>query len=303
MPTPPIPEGRHSNRGAAWAFVKALVIRCAVHEVRGRSAHIAFYFFLAAVPTVLALLGVLSFFDLQDQQEVIRSWSLKGLPPLVGEVLLKETEVLERRTGWPLLFSVAVTVFYCARGIGAVLRGIEVAFEQPTHAIKTRLASFGVSGLGLVGLVMAIMVLVALSWVGLWAEELGMAADTRQVLRLTRWPILVVVYQQYVNMTYQVAGRHVLPRRLASHGSVMATAWWILVTQLFESYVSAVTDLGATYGSLGSVAGLLLYSQLVCTGHLVGAEIEAMVEERRRALDGRPSLAECAAARQPAAAE
>jgi membrane protein len=64
---------------------------------------------------------------------------------------------------------------------------------------------------------------------------------------------------------------------------------FVAVAEGFQVYVTRVTDLGATYGSLGAAIGLLLFLQLTASSVLLGAEIDATLFKRAGGKTTRPA--------------
>ena len=63
-----------------------------------------------------------------------------------------------------------------------------------------------------------------------------------------------------------------------SWGAIAATAAWVLVSMALSVYFGGFTDLNRTYGTLGAVAGLLLWLYFSAFVVLLGAELNAQME-------------------------
>jgi len=95
-------------------------------------------------------------------------------------------------------------------------------------------------------------------------------------------PLAFVVAVAGLNVLYRVApSRHPIYSRWASAGSVVAAAGWILATAGLSIYISRSSNLNATYGTLTGVIVLLLWFFLSGFAVLVGAEVNALTENRR----------------------
>src|SRR5207248_9826760 len=72
-------------------------------------------------------------------------------------------------------------------------------------------------------------------------------------------------------------------------GSFVAVAAWIGASYAFGFYVEHVANLSKSYGTLGAVAGLLLWFYLSSAAILIGAEVNA---ELARAVGKEPPVKE-----------
>lgn len=250
--------------------------RVDTHDVMGRGAQVAFHFLIAVFPLLLAAVGVLGALNLGSHVGMLEYFVQRGLPPAVAQLLLGELHNLQTKSGWPLLFTLLLSAYYGGSAISAVLAGVTKAF-----AIERRVALLQLHGMGLAGLVVLLlpfllMVIAAVSWVVLWGSSHGYIPEwIAQLVGLSRWPLMVLVFQQFVNTLYRIGGTPVMPWGWFSWGSTFATVAWLAITVGFEAYVKTVANLGATYGSLGTVVGLLLYAHIIAVCMLIGCELDA----------------------------
>lgn len=246
------------------------------HELLGRAAQVAFYFLIAVFPLLLVSIGVLSTLHLDEHITTLDYFIERGLPPDVASLVLKEIHQLQARSGWPLLFTLFLTAYYGGNGAASVLHGIARAFAIERRILLTQLIGLGFAGLFALLLPALLTVIAAASWLVIWASASGyMPAAVATFVGLLRWPLMVFVFQQLVNTIFRLGGAPKLRWGWFSWGSGFSTLAWLVITLGFELYVRTVANLGATYGSLGTVVGLLLYAHLVSVCVLIGAEIEA----------------------------
>lgn len=260
----------------ALAFARALYDRLGEHEVFGRGAQVAFYFLIAVFPLLLAAVGMLSTLHLSAYIATLEDFLTRGLPPGVAALLLNEVHQLSARTGWPLVFTLVVTAYYGGNGATTVLRGVARAFAIDRRILILQLLGLGFAGLFVLLLPLVLMLLTAATWLVMWGSATGfLPAPIAYLVSLLRWPLMFLLFQQLVNGVYRLGGAPVVTWGWFSWGSAFSTFAWIVITFGFELYVKTVANLGATYGSLGTVVGLLLYAHIVSICVLLGAEIEA----------------------------
>ena len=254
------------------ALLQAVLKNAARHEVMGRAAQISFYALLAMFPAVLVALGLLAMFGIGEGALSVESLSGLGLPRQSAALIVEEISGLNQRTGWALAVAVVITLYYGSRALGAAVRGVELAFSRRLSHVTTLrsgLLGLGITGVLLFMLPLVLMVLTVGSGLLVLA---GLPADAE--LYLLRWSVLCLVFQQAGMALYRLGARE-STLRWFSWGSVGASIAWAAVTLVVEWFLNAFTDLGATYGSLGAIIGLLLYVNVVAYLILLGAELDA----------------------------
>jgi len=258
------------------AFAYAIYRRLGEHDVVGRAAQVAFYVLISVFPLLLAAVGVLSTFHLDDHVATLEDFVQRGLPPAAAHMLLDEVHNLQARSGWPLLFTLLLTAYYGGSGAASVLRGVALAFSVERRLMWSQLIGLSFAGIFALSLPLLLVVITATAWVVIWASSEGfLPSALAPLVLLARWPLMFLVFQQLVNSIYRIGGAPTLTWGWLSWGSAFSTVAWVTITLGFELYVKTVADLGATYGSLGTVVGLLLYAHVVSVCVLMGAEIEA----------------------------
>ena len=64
-------------------------------------------------------------------------------------------------------------------------------------------------------------------------------------------------------------------------GAILATLLWLVASEGLSFYIAHMTSFGATYGSLGAVAGVMLWLYATAYAVLLGAELNAQIEAFR----------------------
>lgn len=258
------------------------------HDVFGRAAQIAFYGLLALFPGTLAVLGMLSLLHLGGSGPSVDDLVRAGLPASAARLVLDSAKQNALRTGWALVLSSILSLYYGGNALAAIVRGVELAFSG-RHSQVTLLRS-GLVGVGfttalLILLPLVVLVLTLGGWLRAWLQGRGLpVGDLGAIFFMLRWPLIALTLQQLVLVLYRLGSNNALRGRLFSVGSVSTALAWTIVTAGFEWYVETFTRIGATYGSLAAVVGLLLYMHLLSSFVLLGGEIDAW---RMRMADAR----------------
>jgi membrane protein len=133
-------------------------------------------------------------------------------------------------------------------------------------------------------LVLLTLVLVFLGG-GLARDVLGLIGlgDTAvQVWRIARWPAaLLAAMLIYAIVYYAAPNVEIRHWRYISPGAMLGVALWILASGGFFAYVSNFSSYSATYGAFAAVVILLVWLWLTNSALLFGAELNAVVDQRR----------------------
>jgi membrane protein len=114
---------------------------------------------------------------------------------------------------------------------------------------------------------------VALSFLG-WE---GGAAD----MAVLRWPLLFVIYVAALSVMYRYGPCRSRARwRWLTWGAVFAALLNLLISALYNFWLSNIANLDAAYGSLGAIMGFMIWTQLSIVAILMGAEVNAEIEHQ-----------------------
>jgi len=229
---------------ALRAVASGLPARVREHNTTLVAAGVAFYAFLALVPTLVALISVYGLVaDPADVRQQVQDLS-SSLPAEVEDFLVYQlTQIINaNRSGLSVTLVVAIVLalWSASGGTAALITGIHVARERE--------------------------------------EPTGFVAKKGKALLLTLAAIvfLAIVMLIGVGLLYRFsAGPH--PRAwlgVVTIGAVVAMVVWLVVSGLFAAYTANFASYGKTYGALASIVVVLLWLWLTCLALLIGAETD-----------------------------
>lgn len=94
-----------------------------------------------------------------------------------------------------------------------------------------------------------------------------------------RWPLLLLVLMLEATMVFRVAPDTRLPWRWVTPGALVFGLGWLAASFLFTLYVKFAGGYAASYGVIGGVVVILLWLQVTTYSLLVGAEVNALLED------------------------
>lgn len=247
------------------------------------AAGVAFYFLLAAFPAMAALISVYGLFA--DPAEITKHLDLLSnfMPPeslaILSDQALKIVEAGKPALNLSLLISLLLTLYSATKGVGALIKGLNIAYNTREHRnfFKHMMTAYSLTfilvmhmifSLILIAVLPAVMQLVSIP--GSWAE----------ILLLLRWPMLFFAALLGLQVLYNYGPCRSPHRRMRwiSAGSVTATLGWVAVSAMFSLFVSNFGKYNEAYGSLGAVVVLMLWFWLSAMMILFGAEINVSLE-------------------------
>ena len=260
-----------------------LPVRLREHNLTLVSAGVAFYAFLAFIPTLIAVVSVYGLVanpdDVQGQIDDVAS----ALPEEVRNFLVFQltqiTEANRAGVSITLVVSIAVALWSASGGMAALVTGINVAHEaeEPKSFVAKR-------GKALALTLGAVIVLVALVWLlaflPAFIEEVGLGDAGRLVFGIVRWPVLALLMVLALSTLYRIAVTDPEEERrgwrgLITPGAIAGTGLWLVVSVLFSFYTANFSSYSKTYGTLASIVVVLLWLFLSALAVLIGAEVDA----------------------------
>lgn len=271
-----------------WAGWKDILWRtyCEMNSDRLLSiaGGVAFFILFAILPAITALVSAYGIFfnastigqDLSLLQDVV--------PANVLGILNEQTmRIASQRNGAlsiGVVVGILVSLWSAMGGVKAMIDALNVIYEQQEsrNLIKLNfvalLFTLGGFAVFLIAVGAVIAVPLALSWAGL-GDEGG------DLIRIARWPALLIVLLAGLAVLYRYGPNRRAPRwQWVSVGSVFASVVWIAASFLFSWYLAKFNTYNATYGSLGAVLAMMMWLWISSMVVLLGAELNSEIEHQ-----------------------
>ena len=173
-----------------------------------------------------------------------------------------------------------VALWSTRNGVLAIFDAMNVAYDEDEKRgfIKLNLIGLGftlcaIIGLAaLIGLIAVLPAVLAYVWLDRFHEQL---------LLVLRWPVLIAVVFCAVLAIYRYGpSRRPARLRWLTWGAALTTVAWLAMSIGFSFYLGHFADYNATYGALGALIGLLVWTWLSVGILIVGAELNAELEHQ-----------------------
>jgi membrane protein len=236
------------------------------------AAGMAFYFFLAVFPAIIAAVGFINLIDAGPLfMDSINQSIDRSMPGGAGEILqdaiANAREGPKRASLFAAIFGVAVALWSATSGMVALQTGLDFAYDVTAERkfVKKRLIALG--------LVLATGVLSSAS-ASLFAQK-GI------IWSVAGWLVfLVCVITMFALFYYLGPNRQPPNWKWISPGGVVGTLIWIAASAGFGFYVANFGKYAETYGSLAGVVILIFWLYISSLAILVGGELNAALERQ-----------------------
>jgi membrane protein len=262
--------------------LRRTLFRVSEARLLGEAAAVAFYALLALFPAVAAFVWLCGLLAAPAAAERLRDAAPGALPAGAAEVA---GELLGRLAALPGglnpsvgAVAVAATLWGGTAAAAQLFGALNAAYgERESRGLLRLYATALLFALGAGAFV--VLALAAILVPAALGAQAGPGSGADAVLRLGRWPVLLVAVWIGLAVAYRHGPSRACPQwRWVSWGGALAALAWLLGSAAFSFYVSRAGGYDRIYGSLGAVVGLMTWIWLSSAAVLVGAALNAELE-------------------------
>jgi membrane protein len=248
------------------------------------AAGVAFYAFSALVPLLTAF--VLTYGLVAEPSSVVSHTQMltNAMPResagIIGEQLKSMSESAGAKTGFALLIALLIAIYGASKGAGSLMTGLNIAWgtKESRGFVKRTLVAIGLVTGSVVAMVGAILAMSVMNFMEELMPALGGLGHF--IVKLLSFALAAVLVMAVLAAVYRYGpDRPNAKWKWVTPGSIVATIVWVLATIGFGFYVSNFGSYNATYGSLGAVIVFLTWLYLTAYIILLGAEMNAVLEQ------------------------
>lgn len=277
----PKPSRHHLLRIARRTLVKSWD-----DSIFAESAQAGFWSVLSLPPLLLGMLGSLSYIaplfgpdtlaTIQDRLiGIASSFFSKNVVVEIIEPTVRD--IVANARGEVVSLGFVISLWAGSSAISAFVDSVVEAHGQTPlrHPVRQRFFALGLY----VAMLMVAVLTAPLIALGPHAVAERLPVQWTDALRFGYYPALVLGLFLAVTVLYRVS----LPKPLPSHrlvfGALLATMVFVIATMGLRIYLRYITSTGYTYGALATPIAFLLFAFLLGFAIMLGAELNAAVEE------------------------
>ncbi len=249
------------------------------------AAGVGFYGLLAVFPALATLVSLYGLV-LEPQTVTQQIEAMRGIVPSQAvDVVLRQVQGLQgsrNSLGWSAAGALLATLWTSSIGVRALIKALNATYD--TEERRNFIARSGLALLlTLCALGSALVAVAAIVILPAAAQLVGEGSWMKGLVQWLRWPAIAALFGLGAAIIYRYGPCR--PRaewRAVAWGALIATVLWVLGSAAFSWYVSNFGRYNQIYGSMGAVVILLLWFFLSAFVLLVGAEINATLEDFRQ---------------------
>lgn len=254
------------------------------HRLLLVAAGVTFYAVLAIFPAIAALVGIYGLFaDPTKISEHLNSMS-GVLPGGAVDVLREQLDRIASQgrgtLGIAFIVGLLTSLWSANSGTKSVFDALNLVYleKEKRGFVGLTVIALGFTVGAIVFILVALAIMVAVPPA---LSALGLGGTTNLLVKILRWPILVVIVALLLAPLYRYGPSRARARwRWITWGSAFAAIAWLALSLLFTWYAANFGSYNKTYGTLGAAIGFMVWMWLSTFVILTGAELDAEMEHR-----------------------
>lgn len=267
-----------------WAIAKRVAGNVSEDRLLTEAAGITFYALLSLFPALAALVSIYGLFAnpaaISDQLSAASGVMPSGGMQIITDQVHSLTSNGSKALGFGAVIGLATSLWSANQATKALFDALNVVYDEKERRGFLLLTAVTLA-FTLSGILFVVIALAAVVAVPIALNVIGLGGVGGVLLRVLRWPALLVVIAALLAVLYRIGPSRERARwRWVTWGGAFAAVTWVLLSLAFSWYVAHFGSYNKTYGSLGAVVGFMTWIWLSATVVLVGAEVNAEMEHQ-----------------------
>ncbi|MGY8682591.1 YihY/virulence factor BrkB family protein [Bradyrhizobium sp. UFLA05-153] len=254
------------------------------HRVLALAAGMTYYSILAIFPALAALVAIYGIFSdpgsIAKHLDKISSFVPGGAIDVAREQLTRVATKGDRSLGLTFLAGLVISLWSANAAMKSLFDTLNIVYgeKEKRGFFKLNVISLAFTVAGIAFVLSALAAVVAVPVV---LNYLYLSNFADLLIRIARWPVLLVAIMLAISCIYRFGPSREAPRwQWITRGGAAATILWLGASALFSWYAANFGTFNATYGSLGAAIGFMTWLWISAIVILLGAELNAEMEHQ-----------------------
>ena len=258
------------------------------------SAGVTFFMLLAFFPGIAGLISLYGMFadssSIGQHLDALSGVLPEGATQIIGDQIQRLTSQPAQKLGFAMIAGLAISLWSANGGMKAMFDALNIVYHEKEKRGFFRLNAVSLA-LTFCAIGFVIISLASITVVPLTLEYFGLSSIAGTLVKIARWPLLLVIASFSIAAIYRYGPSRNKPKwRWITPGSVLAAVIWLAASLLFSWYAENFGSYNKTYGSLGAAIGFMTWLWLSTIVILLGAKLNAEMEHQtaKDTTEGRP---------------
>jgi membrane protein len=248
------------------------------------AAGVTFYSVLALFPAIAALVALYGLFadptTITSHLDNIAGLVPGGAIEVIRDQITRVASQGSTTLGLTFIGGLLASLWSANAGMKSLFDALNLVYNEPEKRGFIWLNAISLT-FTVLAIVFALVAIGAMVVVPIVLNYLGLAGTTEMVIKIARWPGLLIVVTLAFAFLYRYGPSREKPRwRWITWGGAAAAVSWLVVSILFSWYAENFGSYNKTYGSLGAIIAFMFWIWLSTIVILIGAELNAETEHQ-----------------------
>jgi len=263
-----------------YFIIKGFTNRLKDDHISAFSAQAAFFLIMSIVPFLSLLLTLIKYLPISQGMLLDTVINVTPVPfePLVTTIL---EELFAKSNGAILSVSVLVAIWSAAKGVLAIVRGLQAVYHvnESRNYFVLRFISAIYTVIFVTAIILTLLLLVFSNQIYYaLKKDFPTAADFISVFIKQKFLLALCLLTLFFLVVYKLVRRSNNSFISLIPGAVIAALSWIVFSYAFSVYIDKFSDFSYTYGSLTTIVLLMLWVYFCMYLLFIGAEINSYFE-------------------------
>ncbi len=254
-------------------------------DVFGRSAELAYYFFLAVFPAlffVISIFGIVAHGNPRFQQQLMTY--MGSVMPGQASGLVSQTlqQIEQASSGTKLWLGLLAALWTASAGMSSMMDVLNITYDvkEGRPFWKKRLIAIVITvAVAALVIVALVLILYGPTIANMIFGRVGLGNVIAWIWKIVQWPVAVFCVVVAFAIIYYAAPDVEQPAwHWVSPGAVVGVFLWLAASFGFRVYLHFSNSYNKTYGALGGVIILMLWFYITALAILIGSEINSEIE-------------------------